>query len=228
MTQTKPFTLYGDVASLGPNPIKVAIVLEELGLEYNVVPYNTVKGEQKNPKYLKFNPNGRTPTLVDHSNGDFVIWESNAILLYLIEKYDPEHKLSVADVDAKYTLVQWLFFQSSGQGPYFGQAFWFRYQHSEKVPSALERYQKEILRVFGVLESVLSKQEWLVGGRLTVADLSFITWNVPTFRYILHELEGVNVETQFPAFYRWHQKLCERPVVARLLAAQVQFQENRG
>lgn len=60
--------------------------------------------------------------------------------------------------------------------PYFGQAFWFRYQHSEKLPSALERYQKEVLRVFGVLENVLSKQEWLVGGKLTVADLSFITY----------------------------------------------------
>ncbi|KAI0659289.1 glutathione S-transferase C-terminal-like protein [Cubamyces menziesii] len=227
MTHTKPFTLYGDVASLGPNPIKVAIVLEELGLEYDVVPISTQKGEQKNPEYLKLNPNGRTPTLVDHSNGDFVLWESNAILLYLIEKYDSEHKLSVTDANEKYTLVQWLFFQSSGQGPYFGQAFWFRYQHSEKLPSALERYQEEVLRVFGVLENVLSKQEWLVGGKLTIADLSFITWNVPTFRYILHELKEVDVETQFPAFYRWHQTLCARQIVARLLAAQIQYEETK-
>ncbi|KAH9884400.1 glutathione S-transferase C-terminal-like protein [Cubamyces lactineus] len=227
MAHAKPFTLYGDVSSLGPNPIKVAIVLEELGLEYNVVPISTQKGEQKNPEYLKLNPNGRTPTLVDHSNGNFVLWESNAILLYLIEKYDPDHKLSVADANETYALFQWLFFQSSGQGPYFGQAFWFRYQHSEKLPSALERYQKEVLRVFGVLESVLSKQEWLVGGKLTVADLSFITWNVPTFRYILHELEDVNMETRFPALYRWHQILCARPIVARLLAAQIQYEEAK-
>ncbi|KAI0659291.1 glutathione S-transferase C-terminal-like protein [Cubamyces menziesii] len=222
MSHTKPFTLYGQVESLGPNPIKVAIVLDELGLEYSVVPTNTRKGEHKEPEYLKLNPNGRVPTLVDHSNGDFTIWESDAIILYLIEKYDPEHKLSVSDANEKFTLIQWLFFQASGQGPYFGQAFWFKYIHSEQIPSAIERYQKEILRVFGVLESVLSSQAWLVGGKPTVADLSFITWNEPAINVVLQGVEGVDVEKQFPAFYKWHRKLCARPAVSRLLKLQAE------
>ena len=101
--------------------------------------------------------------------------ESNAILTYLVDKYDPEHKISASNDADKYHQLQYLFFQSSGQGPYFGQAAWFANWHPEKLPSAIERYKKEILRVFGVLESVLSKQEWLAGDKATIADLSFIT-----------------------------------------------------
>ena len=78
--------------------------------------------------------------------------------------------------DEKYTQLQYLFYQASGQGPYFGQAAWFSWLHPEKVPSAIERYQNEIKRVWGVLESILSKQEWLVGGKPTVADFSFIMY----------------------------------------------------
>ena len=100
--------------------------------------------------------------------------ESNAIIEYLVEKYDTEHKISVTDVNDKFTLLQWLFFQASGQGPYFGQVGWFTFYHPEKIPSAIERYKNEIRRVLGVLDSVLSKQEWLAGGKCTIADLSFI------------------------------------------------------
>ncbi|KAH9896997.1 glutathione S-transferase C-terminal-like protein [Cubamyces lactineus] len=214
-SNSKPLTLYGDV--LGPNPLKVVIVLEELGLEYNTVSIDIHKGEHKGPEFTKINPNGRLPALVDHSNGDFTIWESDAILLYLVEKYDKEHKLSVAQEDEKFQLIQWLFFQASGQGPYFGQAVWFMRFHPEKVPSAIERYQKEILRVFGVLESVLSKQEWLVGGKLTIADLSFIPWNGAAIDFVLAAVENVNVEKEYPSVYKWHKKLTERPVIARLL-----------
>ena len=123
-----------------------------------------------------------------------VFRESNAILVYLIEKYDTEKKLSV-EGDDKHKLNQWLSFQSSGQGyashvlfvvsykpkapffsrPYFGQYTWFKLYHPERIASAVERYKKEIARVWGVLDSVLSKQEWLVGGKVTIADLSFIT-----------------------------------------------------
>ena len=103
--------------------------------------------------------------------------ESNAIIEYLIDKYDKEHKISIPENDdQKYIQTQWLFFQASGQGPYFGQASWFLFYHEEKVPSAIDRYRKEVRRVLGVLESVLSKQDWLVGGRPTVADLSFILY----------------------------------------------------
>ena len=78
--------------------------------------------------------------------------ESDAILTYLVEKYDTEHKISAASGEDKYSQLQWLFFQASGQGPYFGQLGWFTLSHPEKVPSAIERYENEILRVLGVLE----------------------------------------------------------------------------
>ncbi|KAI0676494.1 glutathione S-transferase C-terminal-like protein, partial [Trametes maxima] len=212
MSHSKPLTLYGHI---GPNPYKVATVLEELGLEYDVVEIDIHGGAHKEPAYLKVNPNGRLPALVDHNNGDFTIWESNAIIQYLLEKYDPEHKLSVTDANDKHTLNQWLYFQASGQGPYFGQLFWFMRFHPEPVPSALERYRGEILRVFGVLESVLSKQEWLVGGRLTAADLSFVSWNQAALLYGFKDIEGVDIEKQFPAFYKWHRKVAARPAVKK-------------
>lgn len=100
--------------------------------------------------------------------------ESGAILAYLVEKYDPEHKISAVTEADKAKQLQWLFFQASGQGPYFGQYAWFVRYHPEKVPSAIERYKKEAERVFGVLDGVLSKQEWLVTGKPTVADLAFL------------------------------------------------------
>lgn len=99
--------------------------------------------------------------------------ESDAILLYLVDTYDREHKISVSDVNEKYTQLQWLFFQASGQGPYFGQLGWFAFFHQEKIPSAIERYKNEVKRVLSVLDGVLSKQSWLVGGKPTIADLSF-------------------------------------------------------
>ena len=92
------------------------MVLEELGLDYNPVYLDFSKGEQKAPEHTKLNPNGRIPTLVDHQNNDFVVCESNAILIYLIEKYDKENKLGVSNENDKFTLLQWLFFQASGQG----------------------------------------------------------------------------------------------------------------
>ena len=95
---------------------KAAFVLEELGLSYEPVYLNFDKGEHKAPPHTQYNPNGRIPTLIDHHNGDFAIWESNAIILYLVDKYDTQKKLTVTDEKDKYSLIQWLFFQASGQG----------------------------------------------------------------------------------------------------------------
>ena len=91
-------------------------MLEELGLTYESVYLDFQKGEHKAPEFTKYNPNGRIPALIDHHNGDFVIWESSAILLYLVDRYDKEKKISVTDEKEKATLNQWLFFQASGQG----------------------------------------------------------------------------------------------------------------
>ncbi|KAI0336812.1 glutathione S-transferase C-terminal-like protein [Cubamyces sp. BRFM 1775] len=225
MSHGKQFTLYGTVVP--PNPMKVAIVLEELGLDYEINPIDISTGEQKSPEFIKLNPNGRVPALVDHSNGDFVIWESNAILLYLIEKYDKEHKLSVTDANDKYALLQWLFFQASGQGPYFGQGVWFKRFHHEKLPSAIERYQKEAIRVIGVLEDVLSKQEWLVGGKMTIADLSFVPWSSIALTMLLKDYESFDVEKQFPAFNKWHEKMCARSSVSKQLAIRAEYIKQR-
>ncbi|TFY68543.1 hypothetical protein EVJ58_g946 [Rhodofomes roseus] len=187
---------------------KVAFTLAELGLEYVPKYLDFGKQEQKGPEYTKYNPNGRIPTLIDHANNDFTIWESNAIMTYLVEKYDTEHKISASNLDDKMQQLQWLFFQASGQGPYFGQAVWFSKFHPEKVPSAVERYQKEAIRVLGVLESVLAKQEWLVGGK----------WNQAAFGYILKDHPDFNLQKDYPAVNRWHNALVSRKAVAEQLA----------
>ena len=110
----KQFTLF---ASLGPNPWKVTALLHELGMEdsYEIVYLNQPKGETKDERHTKYNPNGRVPTLIDHSNGDFVVWESGAILEYLVEKYDTERKVSFAKLEEKIQAQQYLFFQMSGE-----------------------------------------------------------------------------------------------------------------
>ncbi|EPT00881.1 glutathione S-transferase C-terminal-like protein [Fomitopsis schrenkii] len=216
MSHGKQFTLFTHNA--GPNGWKVAFVLAELGLEFESKYLDFGTLEHKGPEYTKYNPNGRIPTLIDHGNNDLVIWESNAILQYLVEKYDTEHNISVSNFEEKFQQLQWLFFQSSGQGPYFGQAVWFARLHPEKIPSAAERYQKETLRVLGVLESVLSKQEWLVGGKPTIADISFIPWNQVAFYFILNDYPGFNLEKDFPAVNKWHSALISRKPIADQLA----------
>ncbi|CAL1710601.1 unnamed protein product [Somion occarium] len=215
MSHGKQFTLYTHIS--GPNGWKVASVLEELGLTFESVFFNFQAAEQKNADYLKLNPNGRIPTIVDHGNNDFVLWESDAILLYLVDRYDKEKRLTVTDEREKYQLLQWLFFQSSGQGPYFGQVAWFTIYHAEKIPSAIERYKREILRVFGVLEAVLSKQDWLVGGKVTIADISFATWNNLAINNLVAGFEGFDFEKDFPATAAWHNKLLAIPSVKSVI-----------
>ncbi|KAI0761930.1 glutathione S-transferase C-terminal-like protein [Trametes elegans] len=221
MSQDPHFTLYHTI--FGPNGWKVDMVFEELGLSRRTVYLDLTKDEQHSPEHLKYNPNGRIPTLIDHRNGDFAVWESDAILAYLVEKYDVEHKISFGDLERKAQILQWLFFQASGQGPYFGQAAHFLFYHPERIPSAVERYQKEILRVFGVLESVLSKQEWLVGGKCTVADLSFIVWNTSATTLLLKDYPGFDLEKDFPAVYRWHTALLNRESVKKVNALRVKL-----
>ncbi|PSS32161.1 hypothetical protein PHLCEN_2v2069 [Hermanssonia centrifuga] len=223
MSHGKQFTLYTCQPG-GPNGWKVAIVLEELGLTYESIYLDLKNGESRSPEHTKYNPNGRIPTLIDHKNNEFVIWESNAIILYLISKYDPEHKISVTTEGDKFQLTQWLFFQASGQGPYYGQASWFVYSHPEKIESAKERYMNETLRILGVLESVLSKQEWLVGGKATVADLSFITWNQAALIIVLPNKEGFDFHKDFPAVFAWHAKLEARDSVKKIAAVRAAFQ----
>lgn len=221
MSHGKQFTLY--THTTGPNGWKVAMVLNELGLTYESIYLEFNTGELKAPEYTKYNPNGRIPTIIDHANDDFVVWESNAILIYLVEKYDKQRKISAVKEGDKWHQLQWLLFQGSGQGAYYGQAVWFSRRHHEKIPSAVERYQKETLRVLGVLESILSKQEWLVAGQCTIADISFVPWNNAVSPVILKDYEGFNFAKQFPAVYAWHEKISARPAISATLAIKSSF-----
>ncbi|PCH41974.1 glutathione S-transferase C-terminal-like protein [Wolfiporia cocos MD-104 SS10] len=222
MSHGKQFTLYTHKG--GPNGWKVAFVLTELGLTYESIYLDFNKGEHKAPEYTKYNPNGRIPTLIDHRNNDFTVWESNAVITYLVEKYDTNHKISAVTPEDKILQLQWLLFQASGQGPYLGQAIWFKVYHSEKVPSAIERYQKETLRVLSVLESVLSQQEWLVGGKCSVADISFVSWNNSAFGVIVADIDGFDLAKEYPAVHAWHQKLMARDAIKSVWATRTSLQ----
>ncbi|KAI0075345.1 glutathione S-transferase C-terminal-like protein [Panus rudis PR-1116 ss-1] len=226
MSHNKQFTLYSHVG--GPNGWKVAFLLEELGLTYETKFLNFQAGEHKSPEFTsKYNPNGRIPVLVDHHNNDYTIWESDAILLYLADKYDTEKKFSVTEEGDRYHLIQWLFFQASGQGPYFGQVFWFQHFHPEKLPSAIDRYKNEVRRVLGVLESVLSKQEWLVGGKYTIADMSFVTWNNGAFNAMFKDDADFDPEKEYPSVAKWHNAIVSRPAIKKTLETRAQLMASK-
>ena len=157
----------------------------------------------------------------------FRSWESGAIIEYLIEKYDSAHEISFpAGSNEAQHARQWLYYQASGQGPYFGQASWFKKFHPERVPSAVERYVKEINRVTGVLEGFLTKQKeqglggadgpWLVGGKYSVADLVFAPWYTVLGRVITPE-DGFDVE-KFPVVKDWVERISARPAVTQVFA----------
>lgn len=175
----KPITIYG---KHGPNPPKVRMLCEELGLPYDLI--DTQFPDVKKPDFLAINPNGRIPAIHD-PNTDLTLWESGAIIEYLVEKYDTDNKISFPAGSNEAQLArQWLFFQVSGQGPYYGQAAWFTKYHPEQIESAQSRYYREIERVTSVLNGHLEKQEkgadgpWLVGGKFSYADLAFVPWQV--------------------------------------------------
>ncbi|KAJ4182271.1 hypothetical protein NW759_017147, partial [Fusarium solani] len=147
----------------GPNPYKVIIVLEELGIPYNKI----VVENPKEDWFLALNPNGRVPAIIDPNNNDLTIWESGAILEYLIALYDQDGKLTVEDAMGKWHLKQYLHFQMSGQGPYFGQAVWF-HRCSDDIPIGKQRYLEQTVRVFEVLDNILMEKEYLIGNKWSV------------------------------------------------------------
>ena len=184
-----------------PNGWKISVALEELGLPYTVRPVNLLANEQKKPEFLKLNPNGRIPVIVDHGNQGLVLFESGAILIYLAEKTG---KLLPADPQARLHAIQWLMFQMGGVGPMMGQAnVFFRYL-PEKIPLAIERYQNECRRLFEVLDRRLGEAEWLAGSEYSIADIANWCW-VRTYKW-----SGVPVEG-LPNLRRWLDAMKERP-----------------
>jgi len=203
-------TLYNH--NTAPNGWKVAIVLEELGLKYESKYLEFGDGDTgvKGAEHVKLNPNGRIPTIIDHDNNDFTLWESNTIIRYLVERYDKDRKISFpAGTNESFLVDQWMTFQASGQGPYFGQISWFKRSHPEKIPSAVERYQKEAIRVISVLDSVLANQEYLVGNKITIADISFYVWDYPLLNptYLLRDSPFEAELQKYKNFLRWHEEV---------------------
>ena len=143
-----------------PNGWKASITLEELGLPYEVHAVALSKQEQKEPWFLKINPNGRIPAIVDRDNDNFAVFESGALMIYLAEKVGA---LLPADAKGRSRVIQWLMFQMGGLGPMMGQAnVFFRY-FPEKIPAAIERYQREGRRLLEVLDGQLRDHEYLAG-----------------------------------------------------------------
>jgi GST-like protein len=187
-----------------PNGHKVSIVLEELNLPYTVHALSFDKKEQKSPDFLKINPNGRIPAIVDRANGDFAVFESGAILIYLAEL---SGKLLPKDPKGRSVVLQWLMFQMGGIGPMQGQAnVFFRY-FPEKLQGAIDRYQHETRRLYEVLDTRLQAVEFLAD-EYSIADIATYPWVRG------HEWSGVEVDG-LPALQRWMGTMEVRPAVQR-------------
>ena len=155
----------------GPNPTKVALFLEEAGLEYEPIAVDTRKGDQHKPDYVAINPNAKAPSLVD---GDVVLFDSNAILLYLAEKTG---KFLPADTPAnRGQLLSWLMFVATGVGPYSGQSVHFQRYAPEKSPYAIHRYRFEAKRHFDILEKKLATGRYMFGDTYTIIDMAIWGW----------------------------------------------------
>ena len=186
--------------SATPNGFKVSILLEELKLPYHVIAIDLEKKDQKKPEYLKLNPNGRIPTIVDRDNGDFSVFESGAILIYLAEK---SGQFLPADPKGRSIVLQWLMFQMGGIGPMQGQAHVFYRYAPEKIQYAIERYQNETFRLYTVLDTQLKENEFLTG-ELSIADIATWPW-VHSYLWA-----GLEIE-ELPNLRRWLDVLAERP-----------------
>jgi GST-like protein len=186
-----------------PNGLKIAIMLEECGLPYEVVPVDIGSGEQFRPEYLVLNPNNKIPTIVDRETG-ISVFESGAILIYLAEK---AQQLLPTAADQRIEVLSWLFWQVGGLGPMAGQAHHFRAFATEDVPYGIERYTNEINRLYGVMDRRLGDAEYLAGD-YSIADIACWPWIVS------HERQGQDLD-EFRNVKRWFEAVRERPGVMR-------------
>jgi len=190
-----------------PNGRKVSIMLEELGLPYRVHAVNIGQGDQFKPDYLTINPNGKIPSIVDPDGPDgkpYAMMESGAILLYLADKTG---KLLPRSERGKFDALQWLMFQMGGVGPMFGQTHHFLRAAKQPVPYAIERYQQETRRLYGVLEHHLAHHICLAD-EYSIADIATYPW---VARHEWHQVELAEV----PHVKRWFDALSARPAVQR-------------
>ena len=187
-----------------PNGWKVSVALEELALPYTVHTVDIIKGDQREPAYLRINPNGRIPAIVDRANDDFVVFESGAILLYLA---DQTGRLMPTSAKGRSLVTQWLMFQMAGVGPMMGQAnVFFRY-FPEKIQPVIDRYQNESRRLFEVLDRRLSESQWLADD-YSIADIANWCW-VRTHKWSGASIEGLE------NLQRWLDAMKARPACQR-------------
>jgi len=190
-----------------PNGRKVSIMLEECALPYNVHKINIgTNREQFAPDYLKINPNGKIPSIVDPDGPDgkpISMMESGAILIYLADKTG-----RFFPGTSKYQVLQWLMFQMGGVGPMFGQAHHFMRAKKDEVPYGSERYGNEAKRLYGVMDRQLEKNEYISGRDYTIADIATYPW------VARHEWHRVELG-EFPSVKRWYDALGARPAVAK-------------
>ncbi|ETI26104.1 hypothetical protein G647_02881 [Cladophialophora carrionii CBS 160.54] len=190
-----------------PNGLKPALVLEELGLKYDVKAINIMNNEQKQDWFLEINPNGRIPALKD---GDLRVFESGAIMLYLTDMYDKEKKFTYEYGTALYyEMMSWLMFQMGGIGPMQGQANHFRAFAPVYSAYGIKRYLDETKRLYGVLEIRLSKADWLAGDKYTIADMANYSWTRAGPLFLDIDMG------EFPGVAKWLKRIEERPAVQR-------------
>lgn len=197
----------------GPNPMKIALFLEETGLEFELVPVDTLKGEQHSAEFKAINPNSKTPAIED--NG-VRVFDSNAILLYLADKTGQ----LAATPENRGELLSWLMFVATGLGPYSGQCVHFTHHAPEKIDYATNRYQRETQRHYQVLDAHLDNREFIVGDELSIVDIAAWGW-VDKIGYVL----GQDALATYPNVQRWFNSINNRPAVerARNMGKDIQF-----
>jgi GST-like protein len=197
-----------------PNGRKISIMLEEVGLPYNVHKIDIRKNEQFTPEFVAINPNSKIPAIVDQDTG-ITVFESGAILIYLAEKTG---KLFPNSQKERFQVLSWLMLQMGSVGPMLGQLNHFKKYAPEKIPYAIERYEKETLRLYSVLDGQLAKGEFLCG-EYSIADIATYPW------IAIYPFQGLTLDSH-PNLKRWVETMQQRPAVERGMAVPAQDLRN--
>jgi len=196
-----------------PNGLKIPMALEEMGVPHVLHKLDLSRNDQKQPDFLRINPNGRIPAIVDHdapgAHGPLSVFESGAILLHLAERFG---QLIPSDTVGRTRALEYLFFQVGGVGPMFGQAGWFQ-RNAPELTVAVKRYRAESVRLTAVLESRLATTPWLAGESYSIADIAHFGWLRVAPTYL-----GMDM-TPYPAVQAWVQAIASRPATQRALTA---------
>ncbi|MBK4715880.1 MULTISPECIES: GSH-dependent disulfide bond oxidoreductase [Tenebrionibacter/Tenebrionicola group] len=194
-----------------PNGIKIALFLEEAEMEYRIQRINISKGEQFRPDFLAISPNNKIPAITDSAPPDggkpVSLFESCAILLYLAEK---SGKLLSGELRERHVTLQWLFWQAAGFGPMLSQNHHFNHVAPQAVPYAIERFQVETQRLYGVLNRRLEASPWLGGAHYSIADIA-------TWPWVMNHAHQRIPLADYPAVKNWFERIRTRPAVERVL-----------